>query len=72
MIFVYLLAAVVALFVYAATSRLGAGARVALALVVFAVPAVSVTLWVVIRGDKAPPGAVTVNPNDKATTAEPK
>lgn len=65
MILIYLLAAAAALAVYALMSRLGVGARVLLAFLVFLIPAVSITVWVVIKGDKAPPDAVTVYPSNE-------
>ena len=68
MILIYLLAAAAALAVYALTSRLGVGARVLLALLVFLIPTVSATAWVIIKGDKAPPDAVTVYPSNEKLT----
>lgn len=52
MIFVYLLAAVAALIVYALTSRLGVTARIVVALLIFIIPSVSATVWVFMIGDK--------------------
>lgn len=65
MILVYLLAAVAALIVYAFTSRLDMSIRVVIALLVFAIPVVSITLLVVKTGDKAPPDAVTVHQSNE-------
>ena len=62
MILVYLLAFVAALIVFALTYQLGILARVLIALLVFAIPAALVTVWIIRVGDKAPPDAVTVSP----------
>lgn len=72
MIFVYLVAAIAALVVYALTFKLGATARVLIALLVFAIPAVSATIWIVVHGDQAPPDAVTVNPSGKKPSSTEK
>lgn len=63
MIFVYLLAVVAALIVYASTYRLGHYTRMLIAIIVFIIPSVSVTVWIYMVGDKAPLDAVTVFPN---------
>lgn len=65
MILVYLLAAVAALIVYALTSRFGITVRIVIALLVFAIPSISVTVWVSIVGDNASPEAITVYPSGK-------
>lgn len=63
MTILYLLAAVAALIAYALTARFGISTRLLIAAAVFAIPAISVTVWVVVVGDKAAPGSVTVYPN---------
>lgn len=60
MIVCYLLAAAAGLTVYACGARFGKAARIGLAFVVFLVPAVSLTLWILVTGDKWQPGAMTV------------
>lgn len=53
------------LVVYWLAFRLDTERRVTLALVVFAVSAAVVNLWVVAIGNSAPPDAVTVSPDGK-------
>lgn len=60
MIFVYLFAAVIGLIVYLLGFRLNTGHRIVLAFLVFAALATTITVWVVVVGDRAPSDAVTV------------
>lgn len=69
MILAYLIAAIAGLAVYSLAFRLDAGYRVMLALLVFAVSSVIITVWVVVVGDRAPPDAVTVTPDGKLAPA---
>jgi hypothetical protein len=59
MIVFYLLAALVGLVVYALTFRLRAKVRVTIALLIFLIPTISITVLLAAIGDKAPPGSVT-------------
>ena len=63
MTLIYLLAAILALAVYALTSKLGIITRVVIALLIFLIPAVLATVWIFMIGDKASPDAVTVQQN---------
>ena len=69
MILAYLMAALAGVAVYLLTFRLHAGYRVMLTLLVFAVPSVIITVWVMAVGDRAPPDAVTVTPDGKVAPA---
>jgi hypothetical protein len=66
MILVCLLAAGAALLTYVLTARLGAVARAVIALLVFLVPTVSAMVWAIAVGDRAPSGAVIVQPKSAA------
>jgi hypothetical protein len=70
MILFYLLAAVAALIGYAVTFRLGVPIRIMIALLIFIIPSVSLTILVFIVGDKAPPDAITVYPNGDKVPAD--
>lgn len=44
------------------TAKFGLPIRLVIALAIFIVPSISLTVWVARAGDKPPPGAVTVAP----------
>lgn len=44
------------------TAKFGLPIRIAIALAVFLIPSVALTVWVVRIGDKPPPDAITVVP----------
>lgn len=60
MILIYLFAAAAAIIAYFHITQLGMSARIGIALLIFGLPSVLVTLWMIMIGDKAPPDAVTV------------
>ena len=60
LLLVYTLAAVAALIAYIAGARLRPAVRTVVALLIFLVPAVGLTAWVFVLGDRAPPDAVSV------------
>jgi cytochrome bd-type quinol oxidase subunit 1 len=62
MIVLYLVFAGIALVVFACTSRMRRNLRMLTALLIFLIPSVGLTGWVVAVGDRAPPDAVTVQP----------
>ncbi len=70
MIAIYGVALLVALLVYLLLSRVSFALRVGLALAVFALLSVVLTIWIVKIGDGAPPGAVTVMPLSMSTQVE--
>lgn len=59
MIFAYMLAAVAALIAYIAGARLRPVTRAVVALLVFLIPAVGLTAFVLVLGDRAPREAVS-------------
>lgn len=63
MILLYLIAAALGAIAYMCAARLGRRARVAIAMLAFLVPAIGVTAWIAMIGDRAPPDAVTVHVN---------
>jgi cytochrome bd-type quinol oxidase subunit 1 len=69
MISAYFLSAIIALLFYAFSSKLGINARVILALLIFAILAILVTILVIKIGDEAAPGSLTVYP-EKVSSAD--
>ena len=59
---------VIGIAIFFLTGKLPIAIRLAISLLVFASLSVLVTLWAVKIGDKPPPGAVTVSPNDFGET----
>lgn len=62
--FVFLILGVVVFFL---TTKFGLPVRVAIALTVFLIPSIVLTVWVVRVGDKPPPDAITIVPNPSAS-----
>lgn len=60
MLLLYILFFVASVVTFIATGRLGLPVRVGVALAVFIIPSVIVTLWLLHVGDKPPPDAKTV------------
>lgn len=65
MIGLYIVFFVVGLVTLAVAAKLNLPLRLAVAVAVFVVPSILVTLWVLKTGDKAPPDAITVLPDTK-------
>jgi hypothetical protein len=61
MLAIYLIFAAIALIAFACTSRVRRSRRIIITLLVFLVPSLGVTAWIVAVGDRAPPDAVTVH-----------
>jgi len=64
MIFLYVLFFIVGVMSFFVTERLSLSLRLVIALVVFVVPSIAITFWILRVGDTAPPDAVTVLPNN--------
>lgn len=62
----YLFFALLGLIAYFLAWKLRPTVRIALAVSVFLLPSVLFTLWAIHVGDKAPPGARTVDPSELA------
>lgn len=72
MITAYLVFFVLGLTAFLFTARFGLPIRIVIALAIFIVPSISLTVWVARAGDKPPPGAVTVTPAPSALPEAPE
>lgn len=64
MIILYALFAVIAIIVFAFTSRIGLKKRLAIAIGVFVMLSLILTLLILITGDKPADNAITIYPNN--------
>lgn len=69
MIALAVIAFISALVAYMLCSRFGMAGRLLISAAVFVVPIVSMAAWLIINGDRAPAGAITIYPADKAAGA---
>jgi hypothetical protein len=67
MVFAYIGFFVLGVIVFFLMAKFGLPMRVAIALAVFVIPSVVLTVWVVRVGDKPPPDAITIVPKPGAT-----
>ncbi len=70
MIFAYVGFFVLGVIVFFLMSKFGLPLRIALALAVFVIPSVVLTVWVARVGDKPPPDAITIVPKPGGTSAK--
>jgi hypothetical protein len=68
MILLYIFFFVAGVVTFLVTSKLGLPLRVGVALAIFFVPSILVTLWLLKVGDKPPPDARIINPQDTIQT----
>ena len=62
MIYLTVVALIAAVVVYALCSRLQRRARMSIAVAVFLVPITSMVIWLMMNGDRARAGAITIYP----------
>lgn len=65
MVLIYLLFLVAGVVAFMLTGKLGLPTRIGAALAIFIIPSVLATLWLLKVGDKPPPDAGTVYPQQK-------
>ena len=70
MIFSYLIFLVAGVAIFFLMGKLGLPIRIAVALAVFLIPSIMLTVWVARTGDKAPPDAITITPKPPSTPNE--
>ena len=72
MIIAYLFFFFLGLTAFLLTAKFGLPIRIVIALAIFMVPSISLTVWVAHRGDEPAPGAVTVTPDPPAVPENPE
>lgn len=72
MIIAYLLFFCLGLTAFLLTAKFGLPIRIVIALAIFIVPSISLTVWVARAGDEPPPGAVAVTPEPPAVPENPE
>ena len=70
MILSYLIFLVAGVMIFFLMGKLGLPIRIAVALAVFLIPSILLTLWVARTGDKPPPDAITITPKPPTTHNE--
>lgn len=63
MILLYILFLIAGVVTFFITAKLSIIFRLGIAVVVFVVPSIVMTYWILKVGDKAPPDAITIYPN---------
>lgn len=66
MIIGYLAFLTLGIIAYFLMAKFGLPIRIVLALAIFLIPSIALTVWIVRIGDKAPPDAITIIPEQNA------
>ncbi len=68
MIIMYIIFLALGVAIFFLMAKFGLPIRIAVALAVFVIPSIILTVWIARTGDKPPPDAITVVPKSSATS----